>query len=101
MGQPSPAAWLPPVTITATTLKPVTITIGTVWAGSDPNPGVRKQLQFMQAATSQPMVVASNGVKIPMIVPALPPTAVAKWNCDLNQMSDGTFSSIAGSCVKK
>jgi hypothetical protein len=74
-GQPSLAAWLPPVTITATAAAPVTIVVGTDWAGSDPNPGVRKQLQIGEAAASQTATVVNpSGVSSTVIVPALPPS---------------------------
>jgi hypothetical protein len=73
-GQPSLAAWLPTVPITATAAAPVTITVGTVWAGSDPVPGVGKQLEILEAAAAQTVtVVDDNGVTSTVKVPAWPP----------------------------
>jgi hypothetical protein len=107
-GKPSSANWLPPVTIAATTANPVSIVVGTTWAGKDPNPGTYKQLQIGQLSTIQAIKVGGVTVTVPampVVVPPVPipavPTVIAKWNCDLNQMSDGTFTSVAGSCVKK
>jgi len=113
-GKPSPASWLPPVTITATAASPVTIVVGTAWAKSDPIGGVPKQLEIQQTSVAQTVKVTNNsGGTVTLTVPALPvvtppaptptpaPTVIAVWNCNLNQMSDGTFVSIAGSCVKK
>lgn len=77
-GQPSPANWLAPVTIVATTANPVTITVGTTWAESDPNPGVYKQLEFQQLqSTNQTVTVAdNNGVKTTVTIPAVTPVVV-------------------------
>jgi hypothetical protein len=69
-GQPSPACWLPSVTITATT-----IAVGTAWAGSDPCPGVMKQLEIQQVASVQTVKMVSNGVTSTVTVPALAGTA--------------------------
>jgi hypothetical protein len=73
-GKATLASWLPPVTIPATAASPVTITVGVAWSGSDPVPGVYKQLQIAETATMQAVTITNNsGGKITAIVPGLPP----------------------------
>lgn len=106
-GKPSPAAWLPPVTISATAANPVTILVGTTWAASDPAPGVYKQLQIQETTAAQVVAVTSNGVKIAVSVPALPappppsklPPFVGKYTCAILFASDWTFNVDPTTCV--
>jgi hypothetical protein len=69
------------------------------------NPAVTdKTLSAQQRNSTYFVTYTLAGITQPVkTIPGLltVPTIVASWNCDLNQMSDGTFTSIAGSCVKK
>ena len=90
-GKPSLASWLPPVTISASTASPVTIAVGTVWAKSDPAPGVYKQLQIQQTSTSQTIKVVSDTTTTTVTIPALP---APSWRFSCPALMTGTVSSM-------
>jgi hypothetical protein len=83
---------------------PITVGSTNPVCSYNPAPGVDKTLAGQQRNTTYFVTYSLGGKTQPVkTIPGLltAPTIVAKWNCDLNQMSDGTFTSIAGSCVKK